>query len=373
MSQPIASSATLLLLLLAAALPAAERVNHAGRRLPTLPPVKAPIAFNTAQADAVLAAMQIMPVDSPWNEEVASRPLHPDSAAIIARIRADLPGRTTVRVFPEMNFAIVPDAQPLVPLRVTETVDESDFNGGKAPVAAWPIPPILPVEGWPSGRPAGETLLAWQRDAGNAGGDRHIIVVQPGRMRLFEGWQGRLAGDGWQASCSAIFALDSNALRPERWTSADAAGLPMFPALVRFDECERGVIEHALRVIVKKTRREYLYPATHYASPIKAGDPAFASYPAMGQRLRLKASFAIPARWSRQSRAVAVALQTYGALVADNGGFFSISATPDDRFPSGCFNDVQGIDIDQFEVVVGSGPDEGPRAPGASRPKARRR
>jgi hypothetical protein len=345
-----------LLALVLVPLAAAERINHAGRPLGRLPPVRTPLLFNTAQADAVLAAMQIMPVDSPWNEDISARPLLADSAAIIARIRADLGQRGTLRVFPEMNFVLVPDDQPLVPLRFTAYPDECDYHGGKSPVATWPIPPLMPVECWPLGRPAGEALTAWQRDPAAVGGDRHTIVVQPGRMRCFETWQGRLGEQGWEASNGAIFDLASNATRTPGWTSADAAGLPMFPALIRYDEVERGAIEHALRIIVKKSRRAYIWPATHFASK-----ETEASYPAMGQRVRLQASFAIPAGWSRQSKAVAQALKTYGALVADNGGFFSVSATPDERWPEGCFRDVESLPIERFEVVQSSGAQERPQ------------
>ncbi len=349
--------------LFAASLGAAERINHAGRILGPAPVVTTPVLFNTAQADAIVAAMQIMPRNSPWNEDISKRPVHADSAAIMARIRSDLvainPNRNRLRVFAEMNYVLVPDGQPLVNQRFTTYPDDSDFNGGTTPIATWPIPTTMPVETWPSGRPAGETLEQWQRDSANAGGDRHAIVVQPGAGRLFESWQAKLTGNtpAWEASNGAIFPLASNTLRPVGWTSGDAAGLPMFPALIRFDECERGVIEHALRIVVNKSRKASIYPATHYASSLTD-----ASYPAMGQRVRLKSSFAISAGWSKQSKAVAAALKKYGALVADNGGFFSVSACPDDRFPAGCFNDVQTIDIDQFEVVSTTGPAEGPRA-----------
>lgn len=347
----------------AAPLAAAERINHAGRILGDLPAVAAPTLFNTATADAVVAAMQIMPRDNPWNEDVSARPLHASSAAIMVRIRSDLvavsSARRTLRVFPEMNYVLVPPGQALADLRVVDYPDESDLNGGTSPVARYPIPANWPIEGWPSGRP-GETLEHAQRT--DDGGDRHGILVDAAAGRIFETWRTQLTtgAPAWICSGAALFDLASNGLRPDGWTSADAAGLPMFPALIRYDEVQRGEIEHALRVVCYRTRRAYIYPATHYASSLTAAD-----LPAMGQRLRLKAGFSIPAGWSRESQTVARALQRYGALVADNGGFFSVSACPDDRFPSGCFDDVQSIDIDQFEVVAATGPGEGPRSPGA--------
>ena len=355
---------TLLLLALALPLAAAERINHAGRILPTQPAVTTPLRFHTAAADAVLTAMQVVPRDSAWNEEVSARPLAADSAAIIARIIADLdPARRTLRAFHEMNFVLVPDAQPrTVPIRFVDYPDESDdLAAGSTDTGAWPIPSAdLPVELWPRERPAGETLAQWQADAGNVGGDRHAIIVMPGAGLLWETWQAKLPAAGWQAACGARFDLRSNTLRPAGWTSADAAGLPMFPAVVRWDECERGVVEHACRIVVRRSRRAYIYPATHFASTLTDAD-----LPAMGQRLRLKAGFTIPASWHRHERAVAVALQRYGALVADNGGFFSISVTPDPRFGTDSFANLASIGVDQFEVVQATGPTEGPRSAGA--------
>ena len=355
------------LLLLVPSLIGAERINHAGRILGPVPVVTAPVQFNTAQADAIVAAMQIMPRDNSWNEVIANRPVHANSANIMARIRADLvavnASRNMLKVFSEMNYVLVPTTQPLVGIRFTGYPDDSDFNGGTNPIATWPIPSIMPVETWPSARPVGETLDAWQRTVIDE--DRHSIVVQLGATpRLFETWQAVLTNNtpNWQASNGAIFPLNNNSLRPNGLTSGDAAGLPLFPALIRYDECERGVIEHALRIVVNKSRKEYIYPATHYASSIGNTNPNFANYPAMGQRVRLKSSFSVPTSWTKQSKAVANALKTYGALVADNGGFFSVSACPDQRFPANCFANVQTIDINQFEVITTTGVNEGPRA-----------
>src|SRR5207302_2041805 len=121
-------------------------------------------------------------------------------------------------------------------------------------------------------------------------------------------------------------------------TSADAGGLSMFPALVRYDECERGMVEHAMRLIVKRTRKAYIYPANHYASTNTNPD-----LPAMGNRFRLKASYTISTNWTKEEKAVLLGLKKYGAIVADNGGFFSISVTPDNRYPSGCFDHLATV------------------------------
>jgi hypothetical protein len=136
----------------------------------------------------------------------------------------------------------------------------------------------------------------------------------------------------------------------------------MFPALPRYDECERGMVEHACRIVVYRTRKQYLYPATHYASTTLASQT---NVPAMGQRLRLKSSFFIPDTWSVEEKAILRGLKKYGALVADNGNFFSVSVTPDDRWPATAFNHLSSIGITNFEVVQSTGPTGGPRSPGA--------
>jgi len=339
-----------------------ERINHEGRILGPLPVMTSPTLFNSAAADAVVAAMQILPVDNAWNEDISRRPLLGNSAAMIAQIKSDLSAsRQTLRPFYEMNYVLVPDNQARVTIPFFNYPDESDLDGGTSPNGSYPIPTNLPVEGWP--RATGNlTLTQWQQDVNNTGGDRHAIMVAPGAGSIWETWLTRLSGSGWQASNGAKFDLTSNNLRPATWTSGDAAGLPMFPAIVRYDECERGMVEHALRLVVAKSRKEFIYPARHYASSIPATS---INYPAMGQRLRLKASFTIPANWTIEEKAVLLALKKYGAMVADNGGFFSVSVCPDDRFPENAFDHLSTVGIDNFEVIQTTGPSEGPRSPGA--------
>ncbi len=345
---------------------AAERINHEGRILGPMLVVTAPVLFNTAQADQILSAMQIMPRDSAWNEDVSRRPLLTNSTAMIARISSDLAAsRRTLRLFEEMNFILVPDNQPRVDIRFLDYPDESDdLKAGSTDIGSYPLPTNLPVETWPSGTGA-LTLTQWQQDVNNDGGDRHAIVVMPGAGFIWELWQSKqvpTATPTWQASNGAKFPLSTNVPRSTGWTSGDAAGLPMFPALVRFDECERGMVEHAMRVVVKHSRAEYRYPANHFASSPSTTDP---DVPAMGQRLRLKSGFVLPNNWTAQERSVALGLKKYGALVADNGGFFSISITPDQRWPAGCFDRIQTLAIDQFEVVQGTDAAAGPRSSGA--------
>ncbi|HTG45580.1 MAG TPA: hypothetical protein VK633_13730 [Verrucomicrobiae bacterium] len=338
----------------------ADRINQEGRILGPLPTVSAPTLFNTPAADAVLSAMQIFPRDNPWNEDISRRPILSNSDAMIAQIIADLRSdRRTLRAFAEMNFVLVPDNQPRIPISFLDYPDESDPS-------PYPIPSNLPVETWP--RETGPlTLSEWQRDINGDGGDRHAIMAMPGAGFIWETWQTRVANGAWEASNGAKFNLNSNSLRPAGWTSGDAAGLPMFPALLRFDECERGMVEHAMRIIVKRTRVGPIYPATHQASVGNLTDP---NIPAMGQRLRLKAQFTVPSTWTKQEKAILLGLKKYGAIVADNGNFFSISVTPDDRYPADAFDHLSTIAITNFEVIQTTAPTEGPRSPGAPQVEA---
>jgi hypothetical protein len=340
----------------------AERINHEGRILGPAPVVTTPTLFNTPAADAIVSAMQIMPRDNPWNEDISRRPVHANSDAIIAQITSDLSSsRRTLRPFYEMNYVLIPDNQPRVTIPFFNYPDESDLDGGMFPNGSYPIPSNLPIETWPRGTGT-LTLQQWQQDVNDTGGDRHAVIVAPGVASIWETWLTKLTSTGWQASNGAKFNLNSNALRPAGWTSGDAAGLPMFPAVVRYDECQRGMVEHALRIVVAKSRREYIYPATHFASSIPATST---NYPAMGQRVRLKSNFVIPDSWTIEEKAVLRALKKYGALVADNGNFFSVSVCPDDRFAANAFDHLSTIAINNFEVVQTTGANEGPRSPGA--------
>ena len=353
----------LLVFWLVSSIARAERINQEGRILGAPPVVTTPTLFNTPAADAIVSAMQIMPRDNPWNEDISRQPVLTNSDAIIAQITSDLStSRRTLRPFYEMNYVLVPDNQPRVTIPFFNYADESDLDGGTLPNGNYPIPPNLPIETWPRGT-GNLTLQQWQQDVNNTGGDRHAIIVAPGAGSIWETWLTKLTTNGWQASNGATFNLNANALRPAGWTSGDAAGLPMFPALVRYDECQRGMVEHALRIVVNKTRREYIYPAAHYASSIPATST---NYPAMGQRVRLKAGFVIPDNWTIEEKAVLRALKKYGALVADNGGFFSVSVCPDDRFSANAFDHLSSIGVSNFEVIQTTGLAEGPRSPGAS-------
>jgi hypothetical protein len=333
----------------------AERINQEGRILGPAPVATNSVLFNTPQADAIVSALQIFPVTNAWNEDISHRPVLPNSDAMIAQIITDLStNRRTLRVFQEMNFVLAPDSQPLVPITFITYPGDSDPG-------PWPIPSNMPIETWPSGTGT-LTLQQWQQDVNHSGGDRHSIIVQPGLGFTYETWEAQLTNGNWQAANGAKFDLKSNALRMAGYTSGDAAGLSMFPALPRYDECERGMVEHACRIVVGRSRKEYIYPATHWASSTPASQT---NVPAMGQRVRLKSSFVISNSWATEEKAILKALKKYGAIVADNGNFFSISITPDDRWPANAFNHISSIGITNFEVIQTTGPTGGPRSPGA--------
>lgn len=352
-------------LLLAAVLvqPAlAERINHEGRILGPMPVLTNAILFNTPQADAVISALQMFPRDNAWNEDISRQPVRANSAAMLHLIATNLAsggtGRTNVRAFQEMNFVLVPDTQPLVSINFVTYPGDSDPG-------PYPIPSNMPVEGWPT-QTGSLPLYDWQRNINNVDEDRHSIIIQPGTGNVWETWQSKLnvsgASSNWQAANGAKWNLSTNALRPLGWTSADAAGLSMLGGLVRYDECQRGLVEHAIRLIVKSTRRAYLYPATHHASVPSTTNP---DKPAMGERLRLKASFVIPTNWPLADQAVARALKKYGAIVADNGNFFSISVVPDSRWTNNVFQSLQSLNVGHFEVIQTTTENQGPRTPGA--------
>lgn len=271
----------------------------------------------------------IFPADNHWNLEVDELPVLDDSDAIIANIGADqglhmdfgsgLYEGAKIGI----PYNVVPRDQPKVRIRFTAYGDESDPG-------PYPVPPDAKIEG---GR---------QSD-----GDRHVIVVDRGRCRLYELYRAFPVNGGasWKAESGATWDLNSNALRPKGWTSADAAGLPILPGLARYDEVAAGVIDHALRFTVSRTRSEFIYPARHFASDSDNPD-----LPAMGQRLRLKADFDISG-YSDQARVILQALKTYGMIVADNGSDWFISGAPNGNWDNDVLHELDDVLGSNFEVV----------------------
>jgi hypothetical protein len=211
------------------------------------------------------------------------------------------------------------------------------------------VPDETPIEGWPAEyqrRKGGArlTLEEVQRDTRKEDGDRHAIVVDPVNRMLYEFYQMRKTDAGWQAAQASVFDLKSNRMRPEEWTSSDAAGLPIFPAVVRYDELKRGLVEHALRVTVVKTRRAYVYPARHYASRLTDEN-----LPRMGERLRLRQGFDVSG-FSPEVQAILRGLKKYGMFVADNGLDWALSVAPDPRIPL-LHEELRKVRGSDFEVV----------------------
>jgi hypothetical protein len=299
-----------------------------------MPAISKPISFDTPEADAILAALEVFPPDNPWNLLVEDWPLHPNSKKIVESIGLN----KVFRANPDMGFVLIPGDQKKVDVKLVGYPDESD----KGP---FPVPDNVPIEGWPVGYKGKKlTLEDVQRNVLKEDGDRHALVVDPVNRMLYEFYQLRKSNKGWECTCSAQFDLKSNKLRPDGWTSSDAAGLPIFPAVVRYDELKRGVVEHALRVTVRKTRRAYVYPATHYASRL-----ADENLPRMGERFRLRKDVDVRG-FSPEVTTILVALKRYGMFVADNGIEWAISVAPDPRIPV-MHEELRKIKGSEFEVV----------------------
>lgn len=300
--------------------------------------ITAPVMFDTAEADGILNAMSIFPPDNPWNQDISGAPVRSNSKSIIASIGA----KKSLRFNLDMNFILVPTQQPKIPVKVKVYPDESD----PGPFA---VPKNAPIEHWPiTGDPPlpfpGETLDQFQREGR---GDRHLIIVTPGTGRLDEFWQARKTNAGWEASQASTWNLNSNARRPEGWTSADAAGLPIFPAIVRYHEVASGMVRHAMRFTVNNPRNTYVYPASH-----RIGDSTGSNLPRMGERLRLRASFDTSG-FPPHAQAILKGLKKYGMFVADRGGDWLMSISPDKRIKGlDSLSDVHGED---FEVVDAAG------------------
>jgi hypothetical protein len=307
----------------------------------SLPKLTRPVMFDTPEADRILAALQVFPADNPWNQDISTLPVHPNSGAIIKSMGQD----KHIDYNLDMNFVLVPPDQPRVPVKLTLYPHESDPG-------PYPVPDNMPIENWPLQRnedtgalpKPGSTLIDIQR---RGTGDRHGIVVDPVNGLLYEFYQARKTDAGWEASQASIFNLKSNKLRPERWTSADAAGLPIFPAIARYDECERGMVNHALRFTVRRTRRAYVHPARHFASQLTDEN-----LPRMGERLRLRRDFDISG-FPPHTQAILKGLKKYGMFVADNGGDWRLSIAPDRRLRG--LESLTRLKGSDFEVVQTQG------------------
>jgi hypothetical protein len=269
----------------------------------------------------------LFPIDNPWNTRVDTLPVDPRSATYLSSmglstgLHADF-GTTWDGAPNGIPYVTVSGTQKKVPVSF-DYADESDPG-------PYPIPSNAPIEGGPS-----------------SDGDRHVLVLDVDDQKLYELYAAYPQSNGsWKAGSGAVFDLTSNATRPAGWTSADAAGLPILPGLVRYDEAvTKSVIDHALRFTVARTQDTYLYPATHEASD--SSDP---DLPPMGLRVRLKAGFDISG-FSPEVRAILQALKTYGMMVADNGSNWYVSGAPDERWSDDDLHELGRVTGSDFEVV----------------------
>lgn len=302
-----------------------------------MPAIAKPVMFDTPEADAIVSALEIFPPDNAINQVITDWPLHPNSAAIVASVGGDKP----LRYNPDMAYIIVPANQKKIDVKLLEIPSESDPG-------PYPVPDNTPIEGWPvsyeqDGKPL--TFAQVQKRPAEYEGDRHAIIVDPTNKKLYEFFTFGKTDKGWAADQASIFDLTTNELRPDGWTSSDAAGLPIFPLTVRYDELKRGEIEHALRVTIRRSRRAYVYPATHFASRLEDED-----LPRMGERFRLRADFD-SSGFTPEVKTILEALKKYGMLVADNGIEWAVSVTPDRRIPN-LHDELRKVKGSDFEVVV---------------------
>lgn len=278
--------------------------------------------------NASLEGRRPFPADNPWNTPVDQDPVDPSSDTLIASIgltrglHPDFGANYNGGPF-GIPYIVVGGSTPGVVV-MFGYADESDPG-------PYPIPADAPIEGGTA-----------------SGGDRHLLVIDRDHWKLYELFAAYpvTGSANWTAGSGAIFDLGSDSLRPAGWTSADAAGLPIFPGLVRYDEVvEQGAILHALRFTVSHTRHGYVYPARHYAS-----SDTSPLVPPMGMRVRLKASYDISG-YPASARVILQALKTYGMIVADNGSDWFISGAPDPRWTDSELNTLKQVQGGNFEVV----------------------
>jgi hypothetical protein len=267
--------------------------------------------------------LQVFPADNPWNTDISNEDTDPNSDNIIAGIGND------INLHPD--FGTVWDNEPIgIPYNLVgknQQMEAISFQyKSESDPGPYPIPPDALIE---------------------SGSDRHVLVIDTFNLKLYEIFSAtRNKDNSWIAGSGAVYDLNSNALRPDFWTSADAAGLPIFPGLVRYDEVvEKGVINHALRFTVQNTRNAFVHPATHAASGSNNQN-----YPPMGMRVRLKAGFNISG-FSPHVQVILKAMKKYGMFVADNGSNWFVSGAPDSRWDDDELGELKSIQGNNFEVV----------------------
>jgi hypothetical protein len=270
--------------------------------------------------------LQVFPGDNAWHWDISGYDVHPNSDNYVASVGA---GKSLHPDFGTeyagapwgIPYVVVGADEPSIPVTFTAYGDESDPG-------PYPIALDAPIEGGSSST-----------------GDRHVIAIDTSDKKLYELFSAYPQATYWEAASGAVFDLTSNNQRPDGWTSADAAGLAIFPGLVRYEEIANGEINHAVRMTVSSSQKAYIYPASHCAS-----SSSDTNRPPMGLRFRLKAGYDISA-FGPQSQVVLRALKKYGMIVADNGGDWFVSGAPDSRFADDDINGLKGVQGSDFEAV----------------------
>jgi hypothetical protein len=297
-----------------AAAPSSGQTSHDGRTAPD-------------RTDRAVAGCRVFPADNWWNTDISALPRHERSDAWMRHMSP------RSRLHPDFGPAF--GAQRM-PYGIPVTVVGGDHRkhqvrftyASESDRVRYPLGNDTKIEG------------GW-----NSGGDRHAIIVDRSRCRLYETWNTRRRDGRWHAGSGAVWDLGSNALRPDGWTSADAAGLPILPGLLRWREVRRGTVDHAIRFTTDVTDRRYLWPARHQAGAVNNRN-----YPPMGARFRLSASFDL-GPYSRQTRVILRAMQTYGLVLADNGSPWYFQGDATNKWPTRVLDELKQIPARAFVAV----------------------
>src|SRR5262245_11096909 len=270
------------------------------------------------------------PADNAWNTDISSMPVDPNSDNIIAFVGA------SSQLHPDFGAGLYNGSAIGIPYQVVDTTTQPKVSikivayKTESDPGPMPVPPNALIEGYPN----------------PDDGDRHVLVLDRNGCWLYELYRSFTRNGAWKADSTAIWDMTTNEQRPYTWTSADAAGLPIFPGLVRFDEVLAGAIDHAIRVTVPVTRQAFTPPASHWASSEQSQNA-----PPMGMRMRLKAGFDISG-FPPNDQVILTALKQYGVIVADNGGAMFISGTPDERWNNSELDQLKTLIASDFEVVL---------------------
>ncbi|MEI9811771.1 MAG: hypothetical protein WDO18_03465 [Acidobacteriota bacterium] len=288
------------------------------------------VALAAAKAQATIGACPVFPGNDIWNQPIDGLPVAGNSSTLVNTIGA------STRMHPDFGSGLyqgAPIGIPFVTVAGTQTKYPASFDyDDESDAGPYAVPLNAPIEGGSS-----------------SSGDRHAIAIDTDNCILYELYSSYPQASSWQAGSGAIYNLRSHTLRQAGWTSADAAGLPIFPGLVRYDEIAAGEIRHAIRLTVPQTRNTYVWPARHYASSLTG-----ANYPPMGQRFRLRANFDI-STYPADVQIILRALKKYGLIVADNGSAWYISGAPDSRWNNSnlaTLHNVVGSNLEAVDTSV---------------------